>query len=366
MVLTTETRSQAEGCKSCVRQSDDAVGENLAEQLHAREISEISQASEAYDPTRHLSNSEIVKACRRPPHDHSLGIPSRVVRILSNAIVKLIVSQAEADNQRFIFNKVNPEVCRVPRVYRYFKHDGKGYLVMEYIEGVCIPANAMTPKQYAILARALAHLYSFKRTTPGNLAGEGKCFDCPLPETGVDFMGDVNQMNAWFQSRLLEWDTTYRFNFDPGQFVICHRDIAPRNILWQQDESICLLDWETAGFFPVSFDLCSQRKGIPQDFAFNQAVERLIATMSSVTVDMEEVRHLEQAWRCSEKYAFAPPCQAFDLRLIASNPPPDIDFTVSNPYCPVSCAQTLEAMQAMPKRSGKKTIISRTLRPSLP
>jgi thiamine kinase-like enzyme len=50
---------------------------------------------------------------------------------------------------------------------------------------------------------------------------------------------------------------------------LCHRDLAPRNIVWQDDGSVYLLDWLTGGFYPVSFEICSQRNGISEDYHFN-------------------------------------------------------------------------------------------------
>lgn len=37
---------------------------------------------------------------------------------------------------------------------------------------------------------------------------------------------------------------------------MCHLDIAPRNLLYLADGSVCLLDWATAGFYPRFFEVC--------------------------------------------------------------------------------------------------------------
>ena len=54
-------------------------------------------------------------------------------------------------------------------------------------------------------------------------------------------------------------------NFD---LVLCHLNVAPRNILWLEDGSICFVDWEAAGFFPRLFEVCRQRilYGLDGDF----------------------------------------------------------------------------------------------------
>ena len=46
--------------------------------------------------------------------------------------------------------------------------------------------------------------------------------------------------------------------FAKYNFVLCHLDIASRNIIVLENDSICLLDWESAGFFPRFFEICTQ------------------------------------------------------------------------------------------------------------
>lgn len=59
-----------------------------------------------------------------------------------------------------------------------------------------------------------------------------------------------------FNSRLLPHNPG--LNIQDCELVFCHLDIAPRNILWQKDGSICLLDWESAGYYPRLFEFCMQ------------------------------------------------------------------------------------------------------------
>jgi thiamine kinase-like enzyme len=55
-----------------------------------------------------------------------------------------------------------------------------------------------------------------------------------------------------------------------SELVLCHLDIAPRNILWREDGSICFLDWASAGFYPRSFEFAAQNYLLGFEKNFNQ------------------------------------------------------------------------------------------------
>jgi len=60
------------------------------------------------------------------------------VRILGHVVVKfgIGVTKDEAENQKGVYKVVDHGIVRIPRVYRVFTDErGRGYIVMEYIEG---------------------------------------------------------------------------------------------------------------------------------------------------------------------------------------------------------------------------------------
>jgi thiamine kinase-like enzyme len=63
-------------------------------------------------------------------------------------------------------------------------------------------------------------------------------------------------MEKWFNSRLFAQNPT--LTLQDCELVFCHLDIAPRNILWQEDRTLCLVDWASAGFYPRLFEFCVQ------------------------------------------------------------------------------------------------------------
>lgn len=77
---------------------------------------------------QHSTNMELIKYCANPPPESILGgapFGNKVVRISDQAVVKfgVGVTKAEAVNQIEVYKLVDPEVVRIPKVYRYFLDD---------------------------------------------------------------------------------------------------------------------------------------------------------------------------------------------------------------------------------------------------
>ena len=56
-----------------------------------------------------------------------------------------------------------------------------------------------------------------------------------------------------------------------------HLDIAPRNIIVQEDDTICIIDWEDAGAYPAHFErLMMERPALEEDKEFlHRVLERI-------------------------------------------------------------------------------------------
>ncbi|KAL2798160.1 hypothetical protein BJX66DRAFT_295805, partial [Aspergillus keveii] len=78
-------------------------------------------------------------------------------------------------------------------------------------------------------------------------------------------------MNAYMDRRLEYRNDTIDLSLNP--LVFCHGDICPRNIILEDDGSICLVDWGYAGFYPRFFELLALLFVTPYDAAFVETVE---------------------------------------------------------------------------------------------
>jgi thiamine kinase-like enzyme len=70
--------------------------------------------------------------------------------------------------------------------------------------------------------------------------------------------------------------------------VFCHLDIAPRNILWQEDGTLCIVDWASAGFYPRLFEFCVQWIVKGKDGNFNSLLLESMNPLSSQEMEQKE------------------------------------------------------------------------------
>jgi len=80
-------------------------------------------------------------------------------------------------------------------------------------------------------------------------------------------------------------NTPERFDLTDTEIVLCHLDATPRNILLKGD-SVWLLDWASAGFYPRAFEYCAIRLncGINgQDSAYAIMLEDAISAIEDLT-----------------------------------------------------------------------------------
>lgn len=254
-----------------------------------------------------LSNESIRALCTNPPLERLISGEkrgNRILKISNSLVVKygFSVTEEEARNQRRASQLLNPDIVRVPQVQRFFRDDsGKGYLVMDFVEGKVV--NTFTEPHYQKVAAILDHFRQFSGKNPGNIDGQGFSYYCPFPDEGLE-VSSVDKMEEWFNSRLFTHQSSGRgIHFRDCNLVLCHRDLAPRNMIWQMDGSVFLLDWLTAGFYPISFEICTQRFG--NDIAFNQKVEEIISSYTKV--DERQLEMICRVWGNIQKYTFDRP-----------------------------------------------------------
>jgi thiamine kinase-like enzyme len=202
-----------------------------------------------------LSNDEIVQRCHDPRREllgttHQTG---RVVRLTEKTVVKFGwgVTAEEADNQRRAFELLDNRIIRVPEVYRYFSRSHakgdpeSGYLVMEYIHGeVLDEKNSPSKERIEQIAQILHHFSIIRGNCPGPLRG-GISRGLLWEENGKPVFKSVQQMERWLNYRLSRVESKLSIHEYP--LILCHLNLAPRNIVWLPDGSVCFLDWSSAG-----------------------------------------------------------------------------------------------------------------------
>ena len=235
-----------------------------------------------------LDRQALIKLCSNPYREvfRQVLYGNTVVRISDSLVVKFgaRVKEAEALNQREAYQLLNPHIVRVPKVYDFFEHASKGYLVMEFIEG-----QTIDPLEDGALIKKLSNvLQSFERLSnykSGPLQGN-MATGCLWPEGESVHLNGIEDVECFYKSRLGEKEPKPALT--DFSIVLCHLDLVPRNILWLHDGTICLLDWESAGFYPRLFEVCRQRIFLGQDGKFNKLLLDCV-----IPLTMEEERQAE-------------------------------------------------------------------------
>jgi len=161
---------------------------------------------------------------------------------------------------------------RVPAIRRVVQHDRKHYVVMDWIHGVTLD-EAWTKIGWLSTVSLAFQLRTFvkamrSRTSPtaGALA-TGRCHSIWMDDLfGVPPHSTPEIVNSyftfWLQYSRSHW-RTYP-NPDPPHlhllpalvrnFVFIHQDLAPRNIILDNNGKLWLIDWQFSGWYPAYFE----------------------------------------------------------------------------------------------------------------
>ena len=246
------------------------------------------------------TNDELVALCTSPTCEILGGQCDggrKVVKISDQAVIKfgIGVTEVEANNQRVARRLVDPDVIRVPLVYRSFTKGSLGYIVMEYVKGQVL-APLEDPDLIRRAARALAHFTEIPGCVPGPL-GCGAPRGLLWPENEDLSFKTTQDIEKFFNSRL-RGDT--KLALGCYDLVLCHLDVAPQNILWLEDGSVCLLDWECAGFYPRLFEVCGQRIIFGKEGEFNRI---LLESMKCLSEEEEtQAKLIMQAFSNGQRF----------------------------------------------------------------
>ena len=193
---------------------------------------------------------------------------------------------------------------RVPKVRRSFNVPGPGYfetigyIVMDYVEGVCL-ANCWNDldslkRQNVILqvAGMIQQLQSVRLNSPGPIGGglsQGRWFTdyCAGPFT------TRQEIENWFNHKLAICKGTGNarqdippFNFPT--FVLTHQDISPRNLILDPSDRVWLIDWAFAGAYPPCFEAAT----LTEQTQFPDFGQQLLKRIHTNTEEIAQLRSI--------------------------------------------------------------------------
>lgn len=234
------------------------------------------------------TDEELIRLCEQGYSDNireGYSDSIRVVRISDTIIVKfgLDVTRAEAATQSLVWRHADPNIFRVSEPYRFFQDKSRGpdltigYLVMEYIEGTSLSTylETATVQEQETAVKCVFKILDHLKTIPlPKGQGPGPIGGGPLrghlwSDSGiVSRFSSVSEMANWLNQILSDYAPNVQkdsFNFESARPVLCHMDLAPRNILWLGGGQLALLDWGSAGFYPSTFEVYAFRTRINQE-----------------------------------------------------------------------------------------------------
>jgi serine/threonine protein kinase len=267
------------------------------------------------------SDAEIIAYCSDPPSVALEAIPlgrygNTVIPLSDQEVVKYGpgVKIEEYMNLKCAYQLLDPSIVRVPRPYRFFQNGDLGYIVMEYMKGTAL-GELTDASRIEKVGKALEHFFTFRSLQPGPLGG-GVSRGLLWSEgttTEYSFDGSTERLEHWFNRRIKH--NGLSLSFQECDFVLCHLDIAPRNIVWLHEDSLCIVDWASAGYYPRIFEWCLLDISRCRDGPFQDLIKK---TMEPLTDwENENWELIEKAWANSIRYHLCVP--PLDLALLNPN-----------------------------------------------
>ncbi|KAK3942943.1 kinase-like domain-containing protein [Diplogelasinospora grovesii] len=222
-----------------------------------------------------MSDDELARIFCTGPVLYEFG-SSKVVRLSDDLVIKggLGMTRGEAETQKF----ASTLGIRVPAVRRVFRatlpniygQDRECWLmVMDFVRGQLLDDiwGTMGHEVRVDVARRVASIIQRLQSTPikmppGPVNGsDGEPWHGPFfTHYGAGPFPAMSDLEDWYNHKLdvcirLRYQSSEapRFHFDT--LVLTHQDIAPRNIIVQEDTGqLVLLDWAMGGIYPPGFE----------------------------------------------------------------------------------------------------------------
>ncbi|KAH8426417.1 uncharacterized protein LDX57_004155 [Aspergillus melleus] len=227
--------------------------------------------------------------------DHIVSSPTcasswQVIELSPNLITKHY-QRSEVEDALKATEVASQLGIRGPSIRRIVRNERSTFTIMDRIEGTTLDVIwkelgwFMTVKLGLQLRRFVKILRSVTSPTAGSLAtGECRSFWLEdrygLPANSgpaeiahffrfwTNFTSIRRAMQAAKQPQALDSpDSTVGVPMTIEPFVLTHHDLAPRNLIVSPSGQLSLIDWDLAGFYPITFEYASMYNfNIPQDW----------------------------------------------------------------------------------------------------
>ncbi|KAE8321899.1 hypothetical protein BDV39DRAFT_197173 [Aspergillus sergii] len=196
------------------------------------------------------------------------GPTSQVVNLSSNLIVKHYEPSEVEDALKA--TEVSSQLgTRRPSVLKVFKNRRNAYTIMNRVEGTTLDVILKSVTSPTAGSLATGECRSFwLEDRYGLSANSGPAEIAHFFRFWTNFTSIRRAMQASKQAQVPESpDITVGVPMTIEPFVLTHHDLAPRNLIVSPSDQLSLLDWDLAGFYPVTFEYASMCNfNIPEDW----------------------------------------------------------------------------------------------------
>jgi aminoglycoside phosphotransferase len=212
---------------------------------------------------------------------------------------------AEAHAMRFVASCTS---IPVPKVHYAFAYKGASYIVMSRVTGHMV-GHGWSSRPEESKRRILDQLRSIiaeLRSVPipsgagvSSVDG-GPFYDCRLPRR--DYWGPYSTVREFHEALVngmdFDIDCTLRpdlaelfefYRHAGDQLVLTHGDLSSLNILVQGDTVVGIVDWETAGWFPLYWEYTCAKYVNPRNPFWGDPVDQFLEPMPH-ELKMENIR----------------------------------------------------------------------------
>lgn len=238
-----------------------------------------------------LDDTEIISECN-DPNRHIIGGfagATEIVYLTCDLVVKVgDVRQEEAASQQAAYDLLDPRILIILRVCRFFEHDGRGFLVMDYVKGQR-RCQIEDHDSLSRISEALCHLHKQRSLSPGPPGGSSTSGILWPDDRQITFRSKTD-IEDFLNRRL--FNSTSKLDFQDEPLVFCHLDIAPRNFIWLEDDRLCLVDWAHAGYYPLAFEHSALAINIydyENDYIFTELLTQVMSPLNETQKEQSQL-----------------------------------------------------------------------------
>ncbi|EHY60710.1 hypothetical protein HRR83_000481 [Exophiala dermatitidis] len=236
-----------------------------------------------------------------------------VVRLTDTIAAKfgIGVTAAEAEALAFASRALDPAIVRVPSIVQFFTRPSyglwtTGYLVMGFVPGTPLDQLDLDASLQLVhrVDLIIQHIHSFHGNRPGPLDGSPARGLLWSDYTSGQRFGTRDHLQSYLEVRLSHLQREITIDVTNMDLSFCHMDIAPRNIILGPDNSITLVDWGCAGFYPSIFETWAiQLEAYIHGHPFMETLESKLVKRSSCA-EIAQIDALMHVYRANQSVAF--------------------------------------------------------------